>query len=76
MGYRHIKDVPEVIPQQELIFKREPENSQDSLAVAVYNSKNEKLGYVPACLTGFFSDLETGKILLTDSEYPQALLIS
>lgn len=27
MGYRHIKDVPEVIPQQELIFKREPENS-------------------------------------------------
>jgi hypothetical protein len=42
-------------------LKREPENSVDSNAVAVYTNSGQQLGYVPGFYTkGIFSLLENG----------------
>ncbi|NMD42835.1 MAG: restriction endonuclease [Firmicutes bacterium] len=47
-GYRDLDRVePELAPGDPLLFKRELDNIHDHLAVAIYDQKERKLGYLP-----------------------------
>ena len=40
------KAIDEIIPGTELILYREPDNVHDELAIAVYLTENDKLGFI------------------------------
>ena len=47
-GYQDLDRVePELAPGDPLLFKRELDNIHDHLAVAIYDQKERKLGYLP-----------------------------
>ena len=64
-GYRDVKAVePELAIGNFLIFKREPKNSHDPLAIAVFDEKGRKLGYVPRAKNEILARLmDSGKFI-------------
>ena len=54
----------DLVPGDDLILKREPDNEYDERAILVLNNRKEKLGYVPRAENIVFSRLmDAGKIL-------------
>lgn len=49
------KFISKLNDNEELKLVREPENEHDKDAIAVYNQKDEKLGYIPASFNGKLS---------------------
>ena len=64
-GYRDVKRFePELEIGHFLVFKREPQNPHDTLAIAVFDEKGRKLGYVPKAKNEVLARLmDSGKFI-------------
>ncbi|MDD3470878.1 MAG: HIRAN domain-containing protein, partial [Thermoguttaceae bacterium] len=58
------KKTVELAPGAFLVFRREPGNSHDPLAILILNSQNEKIGYVPHTKNEVLANLMDGGKLL------------
>lgn len=69
-SHQNLQEIePELKQGEKLLLIRETNNKYDSFAVAIYNSKNQKLGYLPREKNETISRLlDAGKILFATLE--------
>lgn len=74
-GYLDLDEVEtELSPGAPLLFRREPENVHDHLAVAIYEQKERKLGYLPRAKNEVPARLmDAGKLLFGKIETKERL---
>ena len=73
-SYReHIKDIEKGLQEKDLlVFKRETDNRYDKLAIVIFDTKGQKLGYVPRDRNEVIARLmDAGKLIFGKMERKQ-----
>ncbi len=64
-SYLNLQEVePELTPGDPLLFRREPDNQHDQLAIAILDQKERQLGYIPRAKNEVLARLmDAGKLV-------------